>query len=117
MNNLLLLIDALQRTFRSTSPKYIFQNRQDFLECSFKGWPLPRVVWHTDGKQIINGSQGFYHIETNLPQCDQATLETKLHFPPGREEHEGHYTCNATNSFNGWSSELSSGFEVIYECK
>ena len=67
---------------------------------------------------MINGSQGFYHIEKSPSQCDQATLETTLHFPaPSREEYDGYYTCNAENNFNGWSSKHSAKFEVIYECK
>ena len=116
--NLSLLVDTLQENFKSTSPKYISQNSQDdFSTCSFIGWPLPRVVWFKDGKQMINGSQGFYHIEKSLPQCDHATLETTLHFPPAREEYEAHYTCYAENIFNGWSSNHSAKFEVIYECK
>ena len=68
---------------------------------------------------MINGSQGFYHIEKpGRYQCDQATLETMLHFPaPGREEYEGYYNCSAENNFNGWSSKHSSKFEVKYNCK
>ena len=116
---LLLLVDTLERTFTSTSPRIMSTNSHDFmLKCSFKGWPPPRVVWFKDGKQIINGSQGFYHIEKSLSQCDHATLETTLHFPPAREEFEGYYACNAENSFNGWSSNRHSDrLQVLYECK
>ena len=99
---------------------YISQNSQvAYLKCSFVGWPLPRVVWYKDGKQMINGSQGFYHIEKpGRFQGDQATLETKLHFPtPGREEYEGYYNCSAVNNFTGWSSKHSAKFQVEYECK
>ena len=120
IHNLSLLVETLQRTFKSTSPKYISQNSHDFfLKCSLKGWPLPHVVWYKDGKEIINGSQGFYHKEKpGRSQCYPATLVTILHFPaPGREEYKGYYTCYAENSFNGWSSKHSAQFEVIYECK
>ena len=113
------LVDTLQRTFRSTSPMYISQYSQDvFLKCSFKGWPLPRVVWYKDGKVINNGSQGLYHKERpGWSPCNPTTLETTLHFPRGRTKYRGHYKCYAENGFNGWSSKHSAEFRVIHECK
>ena len=67
---------------------------------------------------MINGSQGFYHIEKSPSQYDHATSETTLHFPaPFRKEYEGYYTCYAENNFKGWSSKHSAKFEVTYECK
>ena len=118
IHNLSLLVDTLQLTMKSTSPRYISKNSQGvILKCSFMGWPPPRVVWFKDGKQIINGAQGFYHTVKSLSQCDHAALETTLHFPPAREEYEGYYTCHAKNGFNGWSSKHSAKFKVVYECK
>ena len=79
--NLLLLVDTLQRTFRSTSPRLMSPYSQNFLlKCFLKGWPPPRVVWYRGDRQMINGSQGFYHIEERRSQCDQAILESTLHF-------------------------------------
>ena len=93
-------------------------NKQNFfLKCFLKGWPPPRVVWYSGDRQMINGSQGFYHIEERRSQCDQAILESTLHFPPAREEYDGCYNCSAENNFNGWSSKYSAKFEVIYDCK
>ena len=87
------------------------------LKCVFKGWPRPRVVWKKDGQPIINGSEGFYHTERKLAETDLVTLQSTLHFPPGREEYEGYYSCIAENNITGWSSKQSSIGQVIYECK
>ena len=86
------------------------------LRCHFKGKPLPSVVWHKDGKRIMNGTEGFYYTE-KLSEDYQDTLEATI-FVPGREENEGYYTCTANNSIFGWSSEESSSpIQLIYRCE
>ena len=108
----LSFLGELQLMQSTNTPCNIYENKRGVLECVFKGWPLPRVDWYKNDQPIINGSEGFYHTQERS-ETDQETLHYFLHIPPGREEYEGHYTCN------GWSSKhvQSSTIQVVYSCK
>ena len=85
------------------------------LECTFKGWPRPRVVWYSPIKnQIINGSEGFYISERLV---GEDTLRSLLRNPNIQEKHEGVYKCTATNNITGWSNSSSEIIELDYKCK
>ena len=111
-----LFLGALHLLYSTTSPRHIYQNKRRNLICLFKGWPLPRVAWYKDG-QPINGSEGGFYYTQRPSEIYPETFHYILHIPPGREEYEGHYSCIAENSFNGWSSKQSSMIQVIYACK
>ena len=100
----------------SSTPAIIREDTPTDLKCSFSGWPLPhKVYWHKNGVLITNGTEGIYHSEE---QGKNEILDTKLFFPPGREEQEGFYKCTAMNSFSGWSSKVSStSIQMKYKCK
>ena len=58
----------VERVYMTSSPVVLYPDGKledgKELKCTFKGWPLPRVVWYNpDKKQIINGSEGFYISE------------------------------------------------------
>ena len=111
------LSGAVQKIFITDSPfDEISENEPINLEFSVKGWPRPRVVWYKpDGKQIINGSEGFYLLEELV---GEETLKSILRHSKGQEQkHEGDFKCVAENSISGWSSKLSDIIEVIFECK
>ena len=106
----------VKEVFKTSSP---FENSSDKttmeLNCTFKGWPRPRVVWYNpDKKQIINGSEGFY-ISEQLVGKD--TLSSLLRILNIQEKDKGDYICTATNNIAGWSSEKSKIIELDYWCK
>ena len=86
------------------------------MKCTFKGWPLPRVVWYSypDEKQIINGSEGFY---ISQQQNGKDTLESVLLNPNIQEKHRGTYKCTGMNNITGWSSEKSGYIDLNYRCE
>ena len=103
----------VQRVFIPSSPVWINEKIQ--LNCTFKGWPRPTVVWiNPHGKKIINGSDGFEMFEKLI---GDDTLSSVLMNPHMQEKHDGVYWCTAENSFDGWSSKLSTLTELLYECK
>ena len=106
----------VQEVIKTSSPVYYYPDtRQMELNCTFKGWPRPRVVWYNpDKKQIINGSEGFY-ISEQLVGKD--TLSSVLRNLNIQEKHEGDYNCIATNNITGWSSKKSKIIELDYWCK
>ena len=107
---------AVQKVFKTSSPvEYYPVTREMELNCTFKGWPRPRVVWYNpDRKQIINGSEGFYILE----QLNREnTLTSILRNANIQEKHKGDYNCTATNNITGWSSKKSKIIELDYMCK
>ena len=106
----------VQKVFKTSSPFEYSSNKTTMeLNCTFKGWPRPRVVWYNpDKKQIINGSEGFY-ISEQLVGKD--TLSSVLRNLNIQERHEGDYNCIATNNITGWSSKKSKIIELDYRCK
>ena len=82
------------------------------LECTFKGWPRPRVVWYNpDKKQIINGSEGFYISEQLV---GEDTLSSLLRNPDIQEKQAGAYKCTGMNNITGWSTEKSGIIDLKY---
>ena len=101
---------AVERVFITNSPQ-----KEINWEFTVKGWPRPRVVWYKpDGKQIINGSEGF-NLSEELVGED--TLKSFLRNPKMQENLEGDYKCIGENSIPGWSSKVSGIIELIYRCK
>ena len=80
----------VQKVFKTSSPvEYYPDTREMELNCAFKGWPRPRVVWYNpDRKQIINGSEGFY-ISEQLDRED--TLTSLLRNANIQEKRKGDY--------------------------
>ena len=111
-----LFLVPVQEVFKTNSPFEYSPNKTIMeLECVFKGWPRPRVVWYNpDKKQIINGSEGFY-ISEKLDGED--TLRSLLRNLNIQEKHKGDYNCIATNNITGWSSKKSKIIELDYRCK
>ena len=111
-----LFLVPVQKVFKTNSPFEYSPNKTIMeLECVFKGWPRPRVVWYNpDKKQIINGSEGFY-ITEKLDGED--TLRSLLRNLNIQEKHKGDYNCTATNNITGWSSKKSKIIELDYRCK
>ena len=103
----------VQEVIKTSSPvNYYPDTRQMELNCTFKGWPRPRVVWYNpDKKQIINGTEGFYISEQLVGKDTLSSLLRNLNI---QEKDEGDYICTATN---GWSSEISKITELDYRCK
>ena len=111
-------LGALEIVWFSSTPNFIIEGTTKELECIFSGWPLPReVYWYKDGELITNGTEGIYHSEDKMKKGGEETLRTKLFLPPGREEQDGYYKCTAINKISGWSSQVSTGISMIYECK
>ena len=108
-----LLSVPVQKVFKTRSPFEYSSNKTTMeLNCTFKGWPRPRVVWYNpDKKQIINGSEGFYISEELVGKDTLISLLRNLNI---QEKDEGDYICTATN---GWSSEISKIIELDYWCK
>ena len=106
----------VQKVFKTSSPvDYYPDTRQMELNCTFKGWPRPRVVWHNpDKKRIINGSEGFYISEELVGKDILISLLRNLNI---QEKHKGDYDCTATNNITGWSSKESRIIELDYWCK
>ena len=103
----------VQRVFKPSSP--VWFNEKIQLNCTFKGWPRPTVVWiNPRNKKIINGSDGFEIFEELIGDDTLSSVLSNLHM---QEKHDGDYWCTAENSFDGWSSKLSKVTELIYECK
>ena len=85
------------------------------LQCTFKGWPRPRVAWYNqDNKQIINGSESFYLSEQPV---GENTLSSVLQITNIQEKHQGYYKCTGKNNITGWSSELTLSIILNYRCK
>ena len=85
------------------------------LNCTFKGWPRPRVVWYNpDNKQIINGSEGFY-ISEQLDRKD--TLTSLLRTANIQEKQAGDYQCTGMNNITGWSTKKSGIIELSHRCE
>ena len=106
----------VQRVFEPSSPVWFNEKIQlNWLNCTFKGWPRPTVVWiNPDGNKIKNGSDGFEIYEKLI---GDDTLSSVLKNPHMQEKQDGDYWCTAENSIDGWSSKLSKVTELIYECK
>ena len=94
---------------------YYRHTMQMELQCTFKGWPRPRVAWYNpDSKLIINGSESFYLYEQLV---GEDTLSSVLRNPNIQEKHAGAYKCTGMNNITGWSSENTSIIEMRYRCK
>ena len=103
----------VQRVFKPSSPVWFKEKIQ--LNCTFKGWPRPTVVWiNPHGNKIKSGSDGFEIYEELI---GDDTLSSVLKNPHMQEKQRGEYWCTAENSIDGWSSKLSKVTELIYECK
>ena len=103
----------VQRVFKPSSP--VWFNEKIELNCIFKGWPRPTVVWiNPHGNKIKSGSDGFEIYEELI---GDDTLSSVLKNPHMQEKQYGEYWCTAENSIDGWSSKLSKVTELIYECK
>ena len=88
---------------------------QMVLQCTFKGWPRPRVAWYNpDSKLIINGSESFYLYEQLF---GEDTLSSVLRNPNIQEKHAGAYKCTGMNNITGWSSENTGVIQIRYRCK
>ena len=106
---------VVEKVFKTSSPVDIFPDKEINLEFIVKGWPRPRVVWYKpDGKQIINGSEGFQLSEELV---GEDTIKSFLRNPKKQENLEGDYKCIGENSIPGWSSKVSGIIELIYKCK
>ena len=103
----------VKRVSKTSSPVDFYSDKKQMeLNCTFKGWPLPRVVWsNPKNKQIINGSEGFY-ISEQLVGKD--TLSSLLHNLNIQEKHKGAYKCTGMNNITGWSTEKSEIIDLIY---
>ncbi|KAM7429019.1 hypothetical protein ABFA07_020074 [Porites harrisoni] len=100
------------RVFKPSSPVWFKEKIQ--LNCTFKGWPRPTVVWiNPHGNKIKSGSDGFEIYEEII---GDDTLSSVLKNPHMQEKQYGEYWCTAENSIDGWSSKLSKVTELIYEC-
>ena len=109
------ILGAVRKVFKTSSPVWMYPDEEINLKFSVKGWPRPRVVWYKpDGKQIINGSEGFYLLEELV---GEDTVKSILRNPKSQEKLEGDYKCIGENSIPGWSSKLSEIIELIYQCK
>ena len=85
------------------------------LNCTFKGWPRPRVAWYNpDRKLIINGSESFYLYEQLV---GEDTLSSVLRNPNFQEKHKGYYKCIGMNNITGWSTNKSLSIYLNYDCK
>ena len=85
------------------------------LQCTFRGWPRPRVAWYNpDSKLIINGFESF-HLYEQLVGED--TLSSVLRNPNIQEKHGGSYKCIGMNNITGWSARRSGYIDVHYRCK
>ena len=106
----------VQRVFKTSSPvDYGRHTTQMVLQCTFKGWPRPRVTWYNpDRKLIINGSESFYLYEQLV---GEDTLSSVLRNPNIQEKHAGAYKCTGMNNITGWSSENTGIIEMRYRCK
>ena len=107
---------AVQRVFKTSSPvDYYPDTMLMVLQCTFKGWPRPRVAWYNpDRKLIINGSDSFYLYEQLV---GEDILSSVLRNPNIQEKHAGAYKCTAMNNITGWSSENTGIIEIRYRCK
>ena len=106
----------VQRVFKTRSPVYHYSDTTESeLQCTFKGWPRPRVAWYNpDRKLIINGSESFYLYEQLV---GEDTLSSVLRNPNIQEKHAGAYKCTGMNNITGWSSENTGMIEIRYICK
>ena len=106
----------VKRVSKTSSPVDFYPDtKQMKLECTFKGWARPRLVWsNPNNKQIINGSEGFY-ISERLVGKD--TLSSLLHNPNTQEKHAGAYKCTGMNNITGWSSKESGYIDLNYRCE
>ena len=103
----------VKRVSKTSSPvHFYYDTKQMELECTFKGWPRPRVVWsNPKNKQIINGSEGFYISEQLV---GEDTLTSLLRNPDIQEKQAGAYKCTGMNNITGWSIEKSGIIDLIY---
>ena len=106
----------VQRVFKTPSPvDYYPDTTQMVLECTFKGWPRPRVAWYNpDSKLIINGSESFYLCEQLV---GKDTLSSVLRNPNIQEKHAGAYKCAGMNSPTEWPSENTGIIYLNFRCK
>ena len=106
----------VHRVFKTRSPvDYYPDTTQMVLQCTFKGWPRPRVAWYNpDSKLIINGSESFYLYEQLV---GEDTLSSVLRNPNIQEKHAGAYKCTGMNNITGWPSENTGIIEMRYRCK
>ena len=95
---------------------YYRHTTQMVLQCTFKGWPRPRVAWYNPNiKQIINGSESFYLYEQLV---GKDTLISVLLNPNNQEKHAGEaYKCTGMNNITGWSTRKSGFIDLFYSCK
>ena len=107
---------AVQRVFKTSSPVDFYHDTMLMaLQCTFKGWPRPRVAWYNpDSKLIINGSESFYLYEQLF---GEDTLSSVLRNPNIQEKHAGAYKCTGMNNITGWSSEISGRIYPDIPCK
>ena len=106
----------VQRVFKTPSPvDYYPDTTKMVLECTFKGWPRPRVAWYNpDSKLIINGSESFYLYEQLV---GEDTLSSVLRNPNIQEKHAGAYKCAGMNSPAGRPSENAGIIDLKFRCK
>ena len=106
----------VQRVFKTSSPVDFYHDTTEMeLNCTFKGWPRPRVVWYNpDRKLIINGSESFYLYEQLV---GEDTLSSVLRNPNIQEKNQGYYKCIGMNNITGWSTNKSLSIYLNYVCK
>ena len=106
----------VQRVFKTSSPVDFYPSTTEMeLNCTFKGWPRPRVAWYNpDRKLIINGSESFYLYEQLV---GEDTLSSVLRNPNIQEKHAGAYKCIGMNNITGWSTNKSLSIYLNYDCK
>ena len=106
----------VQRVFKTSSPVNFYTDTTEMeLQCTFKGWPRPRVAWYNpDRKLIINGSESFYLFEQLV---GEDTLSSVLRNPYIQEKHAGAYKCRGMNNITGWSSKKRGISNLNFPCK
>ena len=106
----------VQRVFKTRSPVDFYPHTTEIeLQCTFKGWPRPRVAWYNpDRKLIINGSESFYLYEQLV---GEDILYSVLRNPNIQAKHEGDYKCIGMNNITGWSTDKSLSIYLNFYCK
>ena len=99
----------------SSPVDYYHNTMQMVLQCTFKGWPRPRVAWYNpESKRIINGSESFYLYEQLVGEDTLSSVLRNLNI---QEKHAGSYKCTGMNNITRWSSENTGIIELRHHCR